>query len=231
MAITQGLQLWYSGSFPDSSTKNYKLYEAGRISVINGTQSNSKDDVKQRIKRIEERKIEIGSKHRRKLKKYSNNFNIIFTFFFNLYHKDIITFCGSKHDIIFDINGLDVKECFRLWEDGFYKNGKNKIVTRHPNILNSVLIGKKGWGLWVDEWSNGIVEWSFTEEEIMDVFHSRNLEIPQSLLREFQNKIDNKKYKRNLKEIKRREDLNKVEEININLQKEIEKLHSGGMWV
>jgi len=85
--------------------------------------------------------------------------------------------------------------------------------------------------LWVDEWSNGIVEWSFTEEEIMDVFHSRNLEIPQSLLREFQNKIDNKKYKRNQQEIKRMEDLNKVEEININLQKEIEKLHSGGMWV
>lgn len=72
------------------------------------------------------------------------------------------------------------------------------------------MIGKKSWGLWVDQWSDGIVEGSFLIEEILEEFSSRNIEIPESFLLDFKNRIQKKKEIRN--------------------QKEIERLGSGGMW-
>jgi hypothetical protein len=153
------------------------------------------DIVKKRIERIEKRKLEIGTKHIRKLKKYSNNFNKMFGFFFLINRSGIIDFCGSDVNILYDKDGKDCKECFRLYEDGFYKD--KPIVTRHPNILRSVLIGKKGWGLWVNEFSEGIVEWSFTKEEILNEFKIKNIEIPESFLLEFEKMILKKKIIRN----------------------------------
>ena len=81
------------------------------------------------------------------------------------------------------------------------------IVTRHSNIVKSVLIGKKGWGLWVDQWTEGIVDWTFTREEILDEFNKLDIEIPESFLKDFDNTIERKKRKRNLKyleELKKR---------------------------
>lgn len=72
------------------------------------------------------------------------------------------------------------------------------------------MIGKKSWGLWVDQWSDGIVDWTFTLEEILGEFSSRNIEIPESFLLDFKNRIKKKK--------------------EIRDQKEIERLYSGGMW-
>ena len=122
----------------------------------------------------------------------------MFTFFFTVNRSGIITFCGSIIEVEFDPNGVSGKECFRLYEDGFYKNGK-PIVTRHPNIVKSVLIGKKGWGLWLDQWTDGICEWSFTKEEMLGEFENVNIEIPESFLRDFNNTIERKKKKRNLR--------------------------------
>ena len=122
----------------------------------------------------------------------------MFTFFFTVNRSGIITFCGSIIEVEFDPNGVSGKECFRLYEDGFYKNGK-PIVTRHPNIVKSVLIGKKGWGLWVDQWTEGIVDWTFTKEEILEEFEKLDIEIPESFLKDFNNTIERKKKKRNLR--------------------------------
>lgn len=122
----------------------------------------------------------------------------MFTFFFRVNRSGIITFCGSIIEVEFDPNGVSGKECFRLYEDGFYKNGK-PIVTRHPNIVKSVLIGKKGWGLWLDQWTDGICEWSFTKEEMLGEFENVNIEIPESFLRDFNNTLEKKKRIRNLK--------------------------------
>lgn len=72
------------------------------------------------------------------------------------------------------------------------------MITKQPNILKSVLIGKKGLGLWFDQWSDGIVDWSFTKEEILDDFEKRGVEIPESFLIEFDNLIEKKKIKRNI---------------------------------
>jgi hypothetical protein len=122
----------------------------------------------------------------------------MFTFFFLVNRRDLITFCGSIIEVGFDPNGVSGKECFRLYEDGYYKGGKS-IITKHPNIVKSVLIGKKGWGLWVDQWTEGIVDWSLTKEEILKEFEIRGIEIPDSFLKDFHNTIERKKRIRNLK--------------------------------
>jgi hypothetical protein len=121
----------------------------------------------------------------------------MFTFFFLVNRSGLIDFCGTPTIIYFDKFGLDCRECFRLHEDGFYKGGK-PIITKHPNILKSVLIGKKGLGLWFDQWSDGIVDWSFTKEEILNEFDKKGVEIPDSFLTEFENLIEKKKKIRNI---------------------------------
>jgi hypothetical protein len=126
----------------------------------------------------------------------------MFFFFFSLNRTRLIDFCGSPTVIIYDKDGPDCKEGFRLYEDGFYRGGK-PIVSRHPNILKSVLISKKGWGLWVKEWTDGIVEWSFTEEEIFNEFKKRNINIPDPFLIEFRNLLHKKKTKRNEEYLKK----------------------------
>ena len=86
-------------------------------------------------KRIESKKNKIGSRHRRKLKKFSKKFNTMFSFFLELNRKGLITFCGSKIEIKHDVNGLCSKEVFRLYEDGQYKNGKDIITRVSKNMV------------------------------------------------------------------------------------------------
>lgn len=130
------------------------------------------------------------------MKKYSESFNKVFLFFFLLNRRDIITFCGSNTEVIYNRNGPSSKEAFKLYEDGFYKN--RVIETKHPNILKSVLIGKKGWGLWAKEWACGVVDWTFTEEEILSIFSEKNVDIPKPFLLDFHNIVHRMKRNRNL---------------------------------
>ena len=125
----------------------------------------------------------------------------MFNFFLKSYRTDLLTFCGVEVTVEGDTEEVCGKEGFRRFDDGFYKN--RKIVSRHPNILRGVIIGKKSWGLWVDQWSDGISECSFTLEEILNEFEQRNIKIPGSLLEDFHNRIRKKKMKRNEKEIER----------------------------
>lgn len=147
------------------------------------------------------------------MQKYSDSFNKMFNFFFQINRTGLITFNGSsvesKNKIVFDPNGDEVKFCFRKIENGQYKIGQ-EIRTKHSNILRSVLVGKSGWGLWRDQWTDGIVDWTFTKEEILQTFIERNIEIPTPLLKEFDDFLERKKQKRN--------------------QKYSEFLGSGGMW-
>lgn len=142
--------------------------------------------------RILARKQEIGSRHRRNLKKYSDNFNSIFWFLFKIYKTGIITFCGSEVNVVYDPNGLDAKEGFRLYEDGAFNMGQT-ILSRHDKVLRAVIIGKKGFGLWCDQWSDGIADWTFSEEEIFHIFRDVNIDIPTSLEKNFRDIIRKKK--------------------------------------
>lgn len=51
--------------------------------------------------------------------------------------------------------------------------------------------------MWVQEWTDGIVEWTFTKEEILSQFEG--IEIPESFLNDFENVLQRKKRIRNQK--------------------------------
>jgi len=119
----------------------------------------------------------------------------MFEFYFKITRTGLITFCGDIVKVNFDVNGSDGKFSFREYDNGRFKN--TIPISRHPNILKSVLIGKKGWGLWVSQWTEGIVDWTFTKEEILKEFTDRNIEIPEPLMLEWDKLIIKKKQIRN----------------------------------
>jgi hypothetical protein len=128
----------------------------------------------------------------------------MFEFFFKIHRSGLIDFCGAIVNIDFDINGSDGKFAFREYDNGRFKFINP--ITKHPNILKSVICGKKGWGLWLNTWCEGIVEWSFTKEEILNEFSVRGIIIPKPLMNDFENRLETMKHKRNLKYL---EDLKK----------------------
>jgi len=119
----------------------------------------------------------------------------MFSFYLKVYRTGLIGFCGSKIEIEYDLNSSDGKIAFKEYENGlFKKTGIPK--TCHTNVLYGVLMGKKGIGLWLKEWSLGISEWSFTKEEIINEFTIRGIEIPDSIMIEFDNLINKMKLNR-----------------------------------
>ena len=153
----------------------------------------------EKTKRLNEMTKKIGTRHTRKLRKFSDGFNEKFTFFVKANRSGILTFCGDQVDVMFDLNTHCAKECFRLYDDGYYKN--SDITSRHPNILKSAIIGKKAWGLWLDQYAIGIAEWSFTKDEILKEFSDKNIIIPDAFLLDFENRI--KKYRLKIYESQR----------------------------
>ena len=128
---------------------------------------------------------------------------MIFNFFLKSYRHGILTFSGGQDfEVIYDPNGLDGKECFKHFEDGSFKSpdpSKLPVIrTKHPNIVYGVIKGKKSWGLWKGEWVDGIVEWSFTREEILSQFTDIGIVIPESFIIEFDNLFEKRKVKRYL---------------------------------
>jgi hypothetical protein len=72
-----------------------------------------------------------------------------------------------------------------MYDDGHYSKGKNKMISSQPRIMEAVIQGKKSWGLWVQQWTDGIVDWTFTEEEILGQFNKNGINIPESFLNDF----------------------------------------------
>ena len=127
-------------------------------------------------------------------KKYSEKFNTMFNFYFKVYRTGLITFGGVGVDVGFDVDGYDCKFGFKGYENGRFKY--ENPVTRHPNILKGVITGKKGWGLWVEQWSQGINEFLFTKEEILEEFTSRDIDIPDQIMLEWDKLLERKRQKR-----------------------------------
>lgn len=110
------------------------------------------------------------------------------------YRKGILLFCGEDVRVKFDVNGDDGKITIKKFENGEFK--KTEITSRHSNIVRGVIIGKKSWGLWSDEWSDGISQGLFTKKEILEGFEKRNIKVPEPFLIDLENKIYNKIMKR-----------------------------------
>ena len=113
------------------------------------------------------------------------------------YRSGLLDFCGTEVKIRFDIDEPDGKVCFMNFENGMYSKEEvfNGIITCHPNVFKGVIIGKKSWGLWRNEWSDGISECLFTLDEIVQQFTDRNIVIPEPLLKDLENTIHRKKKK------------------------------------
>jgi hypothetical protein len=118
----------------------------------------------------------------------------MFTFFLKSYRSGILEFCGSSIQVKFNQDGDDCKFCFRKFENGQVK--LEQLESRHSNVLKGVVAGKKSWGLWVEQWTSGINEWCFTREEILGEFEKRDIKIPESLMKEFDNLVEKKRIKR-----------------------------------
>ena len=174
------------GGVPTFRSKNNNKNEKRRLQL---------GRIETRQERLLRRSKEIGNRHQRKIRKYSNGFNEKFEFFLKSYRCGLLTFCGVE--VIVEKGGYDCKESFRMYDDGQFKN--KVIQSRHPNILRCVIIGKKSWGLWLGEWTDGICEWCFTEEEILSQFTKNGIKIPDSFLLDFRNTLEKKKIKRNKK--------------------------------
>jgi hypothetical protein len=54
----------------------------------------------------------------------------------------------------------------------------------------------------LNQWVDGIIDWSFTKEEILEEFNKLNIVIPESLLLDFDNRIEKKRIERNLEFLK-----------------------------
>lgn len=106
----------------------------------------------------------------------------------NCYRKIGLSFSGTENPtIIFDKDGDSCKEIFKKFENGLFKN--KEIITKHPNIVFGVIKGKKSWGLHIKMWSEGISEGSFRKNEILDEFEEKNVKIPESFFKEFNDSI------------------------------------------
>ena len=138
-------------------------------------------------KRLQEISKKIGTRHTRKLRKFSEGFNEKFLFFYKCFRYANLNFAGEAVDVIFDINAPCAKECFRLFDDGYYKN--REILSRHSNILKAVIIGKKSWGLHLNMWCEAISEGLFTKNELLKIFTDNNIIIPDSFMIDFDNRI------------------------------------------
>jgi hypothetical protein len=125
----------------------------------------------------------------------------MFTFFLQSYRKGLLTFCGSHVNVSYispdELGQTNGKFSFRKFENGQFK--LKEYNSCHPNVLKAVITGKKSWGLWVKQWVEGIVEWSFTKEEIVKSFTDKDIVIPEPLMNEFNNAIEKGKHKRNMK--------------------------------
>ena len=111
----------------------------------------------------------------------------MFTFFLKSYRVGLLDFCGSSVEVMSDPNGQDSKVSFKEFENGVMK--LDKLSSCHPNTLKGVIVGKKSWGLWLQQWTDGIVEGSFSEREILEEFKIRGIKIPDPLLRDWDNVI------------------------------------------
>lgn len=122
----------------------------------------------------------------------------MFYFFLNSHRKGILTFSGTEDfSVEYKQDGYESRYCFRKYDNGDYKN--KIIYTKHPNILFSVIKGKKSWGLWLNEYSDGIVDCIFTIDEIKGEFDKHNIKVPDPLWKDFLNTISRKKKIRNQK--------------------------------
>lgn len=130
----------------------------------------------------------LSRRERRILNNFEWKYKEMFIFFIKSSYYNILDFSGTYlPNIIFDINGDSSIISYVKYNNGEYDN--NTIITKHPNLTRLFILGKKSWGLWMNEWSKGISEGLFTRKEILEQFDKKNIKIPKKLIQDFENTI------------------------------------------
>jgi len=162
--------------FHDSNVTKYKV--ENEILYIEINDIELQYNLKSYLSRHERRQL-------RNIKK--PEFLKIFNFYVNGYKKQIFDFCGTDIKTLYKENAYCSKIMFKKYDNGDVPLDEleHGIYTSEPELLRCVILGKKGWGLWMQEWCKGISEFLFTEDEILNIFKNKNIEIPESLLVDF----------------------------------------------
>lgn len=134
----------------------------------------------------------MSRKERRLSKRVeAERFTQYYDFFKKSYNTGIIDFTGTLPiKIIYSPLADSARRCFLRFNNGEYPKEvilETGIQCSEPEELASVIMGKKGWGLWLKEWGSGIGEFLFEESEILDQFYTNDIQIPEKLLTDFRN--------------------------------------------
>lgn len=149
-----------------------------------------------RRKRIEDKVQEIGTRSSRRRRGHSENFLSMFYFYLAIYENDIATFCGVDVQVDYDPKGSDAKVGFKEYDNGIFIGTP---FSCEPEILKKVIIGKKAWGLLVNEWAGGIADCLFTKHEFFEMFkisETVTIVIPPALLLDFNNRVWEERFKK-----------------------------------
>lgn len=135
------------------------------------------------------------SRHARKLTRYTPVFEEMFKFFLDSYRGGLLNFAGVDVNTVQKYDGYSAKEAFKRYDTGDFN--EETPASRQSNILRSVIIAKKSFGLHVRMWSEGIADGDFTIQEILDVFNDHKIKMPNSLLTGFENEVLKRKTVKN----------------------------------
>lgn len=113
------------------------------------------------------------------MRKHSENFLVSARFYLKFY-RNVSDFAGVNIVINYDKKGEDALTVFKEYENGLYKI--KPIITKHPNLLKSLIGGKKAWGLQLNQWAEGVSQSLFSPKDILD---GVNIHIPTSFLGDF----------------------------------------------
>lgn len=108
----------------------------------------------------------------------------------------ILDFCGTE----IRTRSNNTHKCVRLsvisFDNGEYSKDEvhEGIQTRHSNLLRCYIIGKKSWGLWLNQWAEGVSEWLFTKDEIFKQFEDNGITVPKCLMLDFDNRVRKLRY-------------------------------------
>lgn len=87
---------------------------------------------------------------------------------------------------------------FKKYENGEYTKTQlysTGIETKHPNLFRVLVMTKKSWGLWKNQWAEGVIEGTFLRSEIISIFEDRHIKIPEPFLNDFLNTVRKGKLK------------------------------------
>jgi hypothetical protein len=125
---------------------------------------------------------------KRQLRNINDNFIEIYNFYLEGYSKGLFDFCGTNVKTVYNSIASNSMICFKKYEQGEYSKEtiyQTGIQCSQSDELRKVILGKKGFGLVKELYCSGIAEWSFTEEEILNEFKIRNINIPEPFLLDF----------------------------------------------